>query len=247
VEDLLAGFSDNRYNTPGVYDVVRLIRYAKTDSSVRGIYIKAGSNANGFGTSEEIRNALSDFKKSHKFIYAYGDVISLKAYYASNIADKIYCNPKGGLEWRGLTSVMYYFKGALDKLQIQPEIFYAGKFKSATEPLRTEKMSDANRLQLTELLGEIFNHILYQTAAVRGLDTTALRRCVDQQLIQHPSDAITYGLLDGAKYNDEVLEEMLPKLKLHSVGDINFVPLGKYYEAVKLKMKANGRDRIALI
>ncbi len=247
VEDPLANFSDTRYNTPGVYDVIRLIRYAKTDSSIRGIYIKAGSNANGFGTSEEIRNALADFKKSHKFIYAYGDVISLKAYYTSNVADKIYCNPKGGLEWQGLTSVMYYFKGTLDKLGIQPEIFYAGKFKSATEPLRTDKMSDANRVQLTELLGGIFNHILYQTAVARSQDTAVLRRCVDQQLIQHPADAIGYKLLDGAKYNDEVLEEILPKLKLKSVNDINFVPLGKYYESVKLKMKTDGKDRIALI
>ena len=156
---------------PVYYDVIRMIRYAKTDSAVKGIYIKAGSNGNGLGTTEEIRNALIDFKKSGKFIFAFGDVISLKAYYAANIADKIYCNPKGGVEWKGLTSIMGFLKGSLDKLEIQPEIFYAGKFKSATEPLRAEKMSDANRLQLTELLGDIFNHILDQTAAARGQDS----------------------------------------------------------------------------
>ncbi|HEY4155215.1 MAG TPA: S49 family peptidase, partial [Puia sp.] len=155
VEDPLANFSETRYNAPGVYDVIRMIRYAKSDSAVRGIYIKAGSNANGLGTTEEIRNALIDFKKSGKFIYAYGDVISMKAYYAANVADKFYCNPKGGLDWQGLTSVMLYIKGTLDKLGIQPEIFYAGKFKSATEPLRMEKMSDANRRQMTELLGDV--------------------------------------------------------------------------------------------
>lgn len=247
IEDPLANFSDTRYNTPGVYDVIRLIRYAKSDSSIRGIFIKAGSNANGFGTTEEIRDALIDFKRSRKFIYAYGDVIPLKAYYGANVADRIYCNPKGGLEWRGLTSVMGFVKGSLDKLEIQPEIFYAGKFKSATEPLRAVKMTDANRLQLTELLGGIFNHILDQTAAVRSQDTTVLRRCVDQQLIRHASDAIEYKLLDGAKYNDEVLQEIVPKVKVRTIADINFVPLGKYLEAVKMKMKANGRDRIALI
>ena len=227
--------------------MIRLIRYAKSDSAIRGIYIKAGSNANGLGTTEEIRNALIDFKKSRKFIYAYGDVISLKGYYAANVADRIYCNPKGGLEWRGLTSVMTFVKGGLDKLGIQPEIFYAGKFKSATEPLRAVKMTDANRLQVTELLGDIFNHILEQTAAVRNTDTATLRRCVDQQLIQHTSDAVEYKLLDGAKYNDEVLEEILPKVKARSITDINFVPLGKYFEAVNTKMKADGKDRIALI
>lgn len=247
VEDPLANLSDTRYNTPGVYDVIRMIRYAKSDSAIRGIYIKAGSNANGLGTTEEIRNALIDFKKSHKFIYAYGDVISLKAYYLANVADKIYCNPKGGLEWQGLTSVMFYFKGTLDKLGIQPEVFYAGKFKSATEPLRTDKMSDANRLQMSQLLGDIFNHMMYQTAITRNLDTATLRRCVDQQLIQHSSDAVEYKLLDGAKYNDEVLDEILLKLNARSINNINFVPLGKYYESVKLKMKSDGKDRIALI
>jgi protease-4 len=247
VQDPLSSFSENRYNTPGVYDVIRLIAYAKSDSSVRGIYIKAGSNANGFGTSEEIRNALIDFKQSHKFIYAYGDVIPMKAYYVANVADKIYCNPKGGLEWKGLTSVMAYIKGSLDKLEVRPEIFYAGKFKSATEPLRTEKMTDANRLQMTELLGGLFNHILYQTAETRNLDTATLRRCVDQQLIRHASDAVGYRLLDGSRYNDEVLEEILPRVEARSTTDINFVPLGKYFEAVNFKMKAEGRDRIAVI
>src|SRR5664279_313441 len=79
--DPLAGFSENRYNTPGVYDVIRMIRYAKTDSAVKGIYIKANNNENGLGTTEEIRNALMEFKKSGKFIYAFGDVISFKSYY----------------------------------------------------------------------------------------------------------------------------------------------------------------------
>ncbi|HEV3223039.1 MAG TPA: signal peptide peptidase SppA [Puia sp.] len=245
--DPLAGFSETRYNTPGVYDVLRMIRYAKTDSSVKGIYIKAGSNENGLGTSEEIRNELLNFKKSGKFIFAYGDVIPLKAYYAANIADKIYCNPKGGVEWKGLTSSMAYFKGSLDKLEIQPEIFYAGKFKSATEPLRADKMSDANRLQVIELLTDIFNHILDQTAKTRGQDSALLRRCVDEQLIQTAADAVTYKLVDDLKYNDEVLQEIAGKIKASSITSINFVPLGKYFEAVKTKLKGSGSDRIAMI
>ncbi|HEY8734095.1 MAG TPA: signal peptide peptidase SppA [Puia sp.] len=245
--DPLAGISDSRYNTPGVYDVIRMIQYAKGDSAIRGIYIKASSNGNGLGTTEEIRNALLDFKKSKKFIYAFGDVISLKAYYAANIADRIYCNPKGGVEWKGLTTIMGFVKGGLDKLEIQPEIFYAGKFKSATEPLRAEKMSDANRLQLTEILGEIFNHILSQTAIARGQDSSILRRCVNEQLIRKASDAVTYKIVDDVKYNDQVMEEIAGKLKLRSISDINFIPLGKYFESVKSKFKNTGTDRIAII
>jgi protease IV len=247
VVDVLAGFSENRYNTPGLYDVIRLIRFAKSDSSIKGIYIKASSNANGLGSSEEIRNALLDFKKSQKFIYAFGDVISMKAYYVANISDRIYCNPKGGVEWKGLTSVSPYLKGGLDKLEIQPEIFYAGKFKSATEPLRADKMSDANRLQLTEILGDIFNHMLDQTAIARQQDSSILRRCVDQQLIRSASDAVQYKLVDGEKYNDQVMEEIAGKLKISSITGINFIPLGKYYESAKSKYVNSGSDKIVII
>jgi protease IV len=246
-EDPLAGLSETRYNIPGVFSVLRMIRYAKTDSAVKGIYIKANSNENGLGTSEEIRNALLDFKKSGKFIIAYGEVISLKAYYTANIADKIYCNPKGGVEWKGFTSTMPYLKGSLDKLEIQPEIFYAGKFKSATEPLRSDKMSDANRIQVTELLGDIFNHILDQTAVTRNQDTAVLRSCVDEQLIQSANDALLYKLVDGLKYNDQVMDEIAAKVKASSISSINFIPLGKYFESVKTKINNTGTDRIALI
>ncbi len=245
--DPLAGFSESRYNTPGVYDVIRMIRYAKTDTAIRGIYIKANSNSNGLGTTEEIRNALREFKRSGKFIYAYGDVISMRAFYAASVADQIYCNPKGGVEWKGLTSIMGFIKGGLDKLEIQPEIFYAGKFKSATEPLRADKMSDANRLQLTEILDGIFNHILEQTATSRVQDSAVLRRCVDEQLIQTADDALRYKLVDGLKYNDQVLGEIADKIKASSITSINFVPLGKYLESVKTKYTPGGTDRIALI
>jgi protease IV len=247
IDDPLAGLSETRYNTPGVYDVLRMIRFAKTDSSIKGIYIKAGGSENGLGTSEEIRNELLNFKRSGKFIIAFGDIIPFKAYYTANVADKIYCNPKGGVEWKGLTSSMAYFKGSLDKLEIKPEIFYAGKFKSATEPLRADKMSDANRLQINELLTDVFNHILDQTSKTRGQDSALLRRCVDEQLVQSASDALTYKLVDGLKYNDEVFQEIAGKIKVTSITRINFVSLGKYYEAVKAKLKGSGSDRIAII
>jgi protease IV len=247
IADPLAGFSDTRSNTPGVYNVIRMIRYAKTDSAIKGIYIKANADENGLATSEEIRNALLDFKKSHKFIIAFGDVISLKAYYTANVADQIYCNPKGGVEWKGFTASMPYLKGGLDKLEIQPEIFYAGKFKSATEPLRADKMSDANRLQLSELLGDIFNHILDQTSRVRNQDSSILRRCVDEQLVQSANDAVTYKLVDGLKYNDQVMDEIAGKTKASSITTINFVSVGRYFESVKNKLNGTGSDRIAMI
>jgi protease IV len=245
-EDPLSGVSENRYDVPGLYDVIRLIRFAKSDSSVKGIYLKCDGNLNGFSASEEIRDALADFKKSGKFTVAYGDVISLKGYCVGNIADKIYCNPKGGVEWKGLSYLSPFLKGSLDKLEIQPQIFYAGKFKSATEPLRADKMTDANRVQITSLLNDIYNRILLNTALARNQDTATLRRCVDLHLIQYAQDALTYKLVDGLKYDDEVRSEIQDRLKTGS-SNINFVSIGKYAQAVRGKYKADGKDRIALI
>ena len=245
-ENPLADFgADDHYNVPGVYDIVRAIRYAKTDTAVKGVYIKCNGNINGFAASEEIRNALLDFKKSGKFIYAYGDVITQKAYYVGNIADKIYCNPKGGMEWKGLAAELLFLKGALQKLDIQPQIFYAGKFKSATEPLREDKMTDANRLQTTELLNDLFDRLLQETAVARKLDTTELRKAVNEHLIEYPQDAVTYKLVDGLKYDDEVKTEIKERIHVDQNEFINFVTIAKYVKGVDYK--ATGKNKIAVI
>ena len=237
--------SDDEYDVPGVYDVVRLLKYASTDSAIKGVYLKCNNDPNGFSTNEEIRQALIGFKKSGKFVYAYGEMISQKAYYVATAADRIYCNPKGDLEWKGFVSQMPYLKTALQKLDIDPQIFYAGKFKSATEPLREEHMTDANRLQLTELLNGLYNQLLYATADSRGLDTAVLRKCVNEHLVVYPSDALRYKLVDGLKYDDEVKDDLRRRLGLDLHAWMNFVPLGKYAEAVNYKVM--GKDKICLI
>ncbi|MBS1600159.1 MAG: signal peptide peptidase SppA [Bacteroidetes bacterium] len=246
-ENPLSGFSDEQFDQPGIYDAIRLIRFAKQDSAIKGIYLKCHGNPNGFASSEDLRDALSDFKKGGKFIYAYGDVIPQKAFYVGSIADKIYCNPKGGVEWRGFASELPFFKGALQKLEIEPQIFYAGKFKSATEPLREDKMTDANRLQTTELLGDLYNRFLYKISEARGIDTAVLRKCVNEHLIKYAEDALQYKLVDGLIYDDELKDKMRSKLKIGKKEDINFVSLDKYGDAVKLKYKRYGKDRIAVI
>lgn len=237
--------SDDEYDVPGVYDLVRLIRHAEGDSAIKGIYLKCNSDPNGFATNEEIRIALTDFKKSGKFIYAYGDAIPQKAYYVAGVADKIYLNPKGGLDWRGFATQELFLKDALDRLEIQPQIFYAGKFKSATEPLRETKMTDANRLQLTELLGDFYNRLLQSTATARGLDTAVLRKCANEYLIREAKDALDYKLVDGLKYDDEVKDELREKLGMDHHSWLNFIPLGKYAKAVDYKL--TGKDKISLI
>lgn len=242
----LADLSDEQYDAPGLYDMVRLINYAKTDSSIKGIYIKCNENPNGFATSEEVRNALINFKKSKKFIYAYGDVISQKAYYVCNVADKIYCNPKGGLEWKGFAVQYMFFKNALDKLDIDPQIFYAGKFKSATEPFRADKMTDANRLQTQELINDLYSRFLINTAEQRNVDTGSLHRYANELAVRSANDAVSFKLVDAAKYDDEVKAEIKQRLGMKQESKINFVAIGKYESAVNYK-GGKGTDKIAII
>lgn len=240
--NFLRGNSDQ--NVPGLYDVVRMIEYAKGDSSVKGIYIKADDNVNGFAASEELRNALLDFKKSRKFIIAFGDVISQKSYYVASAADKLYCNPKGTVDWLGLQTTLFFLKGALDKLEIEPQIFYAGKFKSATEPLRAYQMTEPNKLQTSVYLGDLYSRILLSARDKSGLDTGKLHELANTGAIQMASEAVRYKLIDGLMYDDEVKNEIIQNIKIDTTSKINFVSLGRYAKAVDFKPSTGSRVAI---
>ncbi len=237
---------EDEFDLPGLFDVVRIIEHAKTDSAIKGIYLKCNNNSNGLATSDELRKALLSFKQSKKFIYAYGDVIPQRAYYVANVATKIYCNPKGGLDWKGFSIDYTFFKKALQKLEIEPQIFYAGKFKSATEPFREEQMTAANRLQTQVFLNEIYTHFLLTTAVARNTDTATLHQCANDNLIRTTADAVTYKLIDAAKYDDEVKDELKQKLGVDKYSKINFIQLAKYGEAVNYK-KEKGSNKIAVV
>jgi protease-4 len=247
VENPLARFSSKEDgDVPSLYDVIRLIKHAKTDSAVKGIYIKCANNANGMGASQEIRNALLDFKSSGKFIYAYGEVITQGGYSVGNVANRIYCNPEGGVDWRGYAVELAYVKGLLQKLEIEPQIFYAGKFKSATEPFRETSMTDANRLQLTVMLGDLYGRFLQQTAEARKLDTATLHQYANEHRIQFASDAMKYGLIDGLKYDDEVKSEIAAKLGGVKLDKLNLINIQKYARSAE-DFKRDGKDKIAVI
>lgn len=244
--DPIASLTGNEEATPpSLAQLVRLIRHAASDASIKGIYIKCEQNNNGFGSSEEIRNALLACKGKGKFIYAYANAIPQKAYYVANVADKIYCHPYGGLDWHGFAMQMPFIKNMLEKLEVEPQIFYAGKFKSATEPLRETQMTDANRLQSTELLYDMYNHVLVQTAAVRKLDTATLDRYADSNSLQFASAAARLKMVDGLRYDDEVKDELRQQLKIGTSKKINFVSVGRYAQAVG--SDASGSDKIVVI
>ena len=242
----LASFSSNdELTVPGVYDIVRLIKKAGTDERIKGIYLSAGLNPNGFASCEEIRNALHDFKKSGKFIFAYSEMMNQKSFYVANVADKVYVNPKGYFDWMGFSTELLFLKGTLEKLNIEPQIFYAGKFKSATEIFRTDKMTDENKLQTSVWLGDLYAHFLIKTSETRKIDTATLHELANNGTIQTPEDAVTNKLIDGVKYDDEVKDEIKQKLGLGKYDKTNFITINSYFKSGSYKK--NSINKIALI
>jgi protease-4 len=244
-ENALSLVSSENRDMPGLYDVIRLISKAKSDKRITGIYIIANNNPNGFAASEELRNALKDFKSSGKFILAHGDMITQKAYGVANVADKIYVSPHGFLEWRGYSVEYAFVKGTLEKLQIEPQIFYAGKFKSATEPFRTDKMTPENQLQTSVWMNDLYNAFLLNTAEARKIDTATLHQLANGAKIQTASDAVNYKLVDAVKYDDEVKDEIKAKLGIDKYDKINFISISTYFAATDV-FKSGG-EKIALI
>ncbi len=246
-ENPLLLFTGNKQDElPSLYELVRLIQKAKADTAIKGIYIKANFSANGYAASEEIRAALIDFKKSGKFIISYSDVLTQKAYQVASVANKVYCNPKGGVEWEGFGVEYTFFKNLIDRLEIDPQIFYAGKFKSATEPFRVDKMTDANRLQTSIWLNDVYNRFLSDISVSRNIDTALLRKYANEMSVETPEDAVRLKLIDGIKYDDEVKAEIRQRLKISEDEKISFVTIGSYLNAVKIS-EFGKTDKIAVV
>jgi protease-4 len=230
---------------PSLSELICLLNYAKKDSSIKGIYIKCAENPNGYAATEEIRKALIDFKKSNKFIVAYAETISQKGYMMANVADQIYTHPQGGMEWSGFNYETMFLKGLIDKLEIEPQIFYAGKFKSATEPFRYTQMSEANKLQTGIWLNSIYNNFIQGAAEMRNLNADSIKAFANEGKVQNAKDALKYKLVDGLMYDDQLKKIISKKLRLVDETKISFVSINNYAESIALR--GTGSGKIAVI
>lgn len=220
----------------GLNEILKSIKRAETDTAIKGVFLDLNTEVSASAaTLEEIRNALLDFKKSKKFIYAYSEMYSQKAYYLATVADKIYLHPEGEMLFKGLSAQIMYFKNALAKLDIEMQVFRHGKFKSAVEPFLLDKMSAANRLQMETLLNSIWNNMLAGISKQRGISTEELQKIADDLLVAFPSDAKERKLVDELSYRDEVIEVLKKQLGLKEKDKISYVPLSKYNESGKRK------------
>ncbi len=238
---------DGLGETPmGLNDVLDNLDKAAANPSVKGIFLDLTNLMTGIATIEEIRNALLDFKKSGKFIYAYSEVFSQPTYYLATAADKIYLHPTGLAELKGLRSEILFFKGTLDKLGVEPLVFRHGKFKSAVEPFIQEKLSDSNREQVRTFLTSIWNHMLKGIASGRKLSEDELRKISSELLVTNAPAAKQYKLIDDLKYRDEVLDMLKTKTGAESIDKLELITLNDLKDAEDTREKRKG-DKIAVV
>jgi protease-4 len=224
----------------GLHDVIQAVDHAAADSAVKGLYLTGTFNPNGYAGAQELRAALERFKVSKKFIIAYGSQIDQRAYSVMSVADDIYINPAGTLEWIGFGLQLVFFKDALTKLGIQPEIFYAGKFKSATEPYRLNKMSEENRLQLKSILEDIYAEFLQTVARRSGRDTASLRQLASNLGVMTAQDAVSNGLITALAYDDEVRQKMADKTKVTSIDELKLMTVSDYQKSLSRPTGTDG-------
>ena len=232
----------------GLNDILKAIENAKEDPKIKGIYIQAVSVSAGGATVEEIRDALIDFKESGKFIISYSDIYSQKAYYLASVSDNIYMNPEGGMEWMGLRGEVMFYKNALEKLGIEPQIIRHGKFKSAVEPFMLDKMSDANREQMLTFMGSIWNHWVKGVSESRNISVEELNRYADEMLISNAKRSVEYGLIDSLIYKDELIDKLKKLTETKDKDDLTTITLAKYIKAPSpIKKKGLAKNKIAVV
>lgn len=233
-------------NVPGLLETIDLIEKAAEDDNIKGIYLNLSQVGSGMATLEEVRNALLKFKESGKFIVSYSEMYSQKAYYLATVSDQICLNPEGALDFRGMAAEITFFKGLLDKLDINAQIIRHGKYKSAIEPFISDQMSEANKEQTLSYIGSIWNHILNGISVARNIPVDELNLIADSLLIQTPADAAKYKLADKIIYKDQLLDLMREKLEKGKDDKIDVITLAKYKDA-PAKSKKYSKDKIAVI
>ena len=230
----------------GLVNLKKAIAEAKTNEKIQGIYLNTGLIIAGQANLLELREALLDFKESGKFIIAYDEAYGEGGYFLASVADELYLNPLGGIDFNGFASESIFFKGLFEKVGIQPEVFRVGEFKSAVEPFILDKMSPENRLQTQFFLEDINSEAISRIALDKGMSMDSLMKINREMLVRKPEDAVTYGLATALKYEDEVHAILREKLGLSEDDEIPTINASDLGSLAKSK-NITSKNRIAVI
>lgn len=220
-ENPLSMFTGDNSLNSGLNDILSSIKKAKANDDIKGIYIETGALAANYATLQEIRNALADFRKSGKWIVAYGDFYTQGAYYVASVADKVYINPKGIVDWHGIGAQTMFYKDFMAKFGVKWEVVKVGTFKSATETFTEEKMSDANRLQTKTFIDGTWRNVCDAVSKSRGISVDSLNSYADSYLaLQATETLVKAKMVDGMMYGDQVKDAVKKMMKLEKDDDI---------------------------
>lgn len=232
--------------------VLRTIEAAKSDDRIKGIYLRMNGKGGIMGSAlmEEIREAIVDFKQSGKFVVSYNETYSQGQYYLASAADKIYMQPEGGMDWSGLSFNLMFYKGLMDKLDLKAEIFRPTvcKYKSAVEPYILDKMSNANREQMQQLVGSMWKTIAGAVAESRNIDLKTLNTLTDKLEVALPEEALKHGFVDSLLFEDQ-MKGVFASLGVEAKadGDYEFISLGSYAAQVGADLKNISASQVAIV
>lgn len=232
----------------GLDKILKSIKEAEKDPNIDGIFLNLSDIQAAPATIEAIRNGLLNFKKSKKFIFSYADNYSQRAYYLATVADKIYLNKEGAIDLKGLSLQVMFYKGLLEKIDVEPQIIRHGKFKAAVEPFILDKMSEANREQLMSYLGSTWQHLVTEIAAARKIQPEIINQVADELTLQEPEKCLELKFVDGLLYKDELLSELKKRVKIDQDKELSLVSVGDYSKTAKSQAESvRTKDKIAVI
>lgn len=240
----LSLFTGDDSQSTGLNNILSAIKKAKTNDDIKGIYIEAGALITNYATLQEIRNALADFRKSGKWIVAYGDYYTQGAYYVASVANKVYINPKGIVDWHGIGAQTMFYKDFMAKFGVKCEVVKVGTFKSATETFTEEKMSDANRLQTQTFIDGTWQNICTAVSKSRGISIDSLNSYADSYLALQSTEMLMKAkMVDGMMYSDKVKDAVKKMMKLEKDDDIAQLTLNDMLNVKDEKVEG---DKIAI-
>lgn len=240
----LSLFTGDDSQSIGLNNILSAIKKAKTNDDIKGIYIEVGALITNYATLQEIRNALADFRKSGKWIVAYGDYYTQGAYYVASVANKVYINPKGIVDWHGIGAQTMFYKDFMAKFGVKCEVVKVGTFKSATETFTEEKMSDANRLQTQTFIDGTWQNICTAVSKSRGISIDSLNSYADSYLALQSTEMLMKAkMVDGMIYSDKVKDAVKKMMKLEKDDDIAQLTLSDMLNVKDEKVEG---DKIAI-
>jgi protease-4 len=234
--------------TAGLNDILHNIKKAAVDKKISGILIENGLFSSGWATTEELRNALTKFRESGKFVISYSDyVLTQEAYYLSTAADKIYLNPGAMIDFKGLSGEVMFYKKALDKIGVDVQVVRHGKFKGAVEPFILDEMSKENKEQIKDYVGSIWKQVVSDISESRKIPVDQVNKLADNLVANNTKDALQNKLIDGIMYRDALIDTLKSLSGISKKKDLNYISMSKYNKIPDPNRVFSSENKIAVI